>query len=76
MPKRKSLKSDVMVQSDDRILVADVSIRHENGDNLLQGRLFKVRKFIPLLPHLQQWIRVAAKVILPIAAYSERFCTV
>lgn len=56
LPSGENLKPDLVIKSQERVFVVDVTIRHEDGDNLTQGHTDKVRKYTPLLPVLRQRI--------------------
>lgn len=43
-----------------------ITVCHEDGDYLAQGRMAKVRKYTPLLPLLQKRVGVADGEVLPI----------
>jgi hypothetical protein len=47
-----NLKPDLVVQSQGRVFVVDVTVRHEDGNLLAQGRQAKLEKYEPLLPTL------------------------
>lgn len=65
-PQQGNLKPDLVVKSQEGVRVVDVTVRHEDGDSLARGRNEKLNKYNPLLPALQQKLKVTAGVVLPI----------
>jgi hypothetical protein len=53
-PASGNLKPDLVVQSQGRVFVVDVTVRHEDGNLLAQGRQAKLEKYERLLPTLQE----------------------
>ncbi|CAH2020299.1 unnamed protein product [Acanthoscelides obtectus] len=59
-----NLKPDLVIQSRGRVFVVDVTVRHEDGNNLAQGFTSKVEKYSRLLPQFQQrWAACSAEVL-------------
>jgi hypothetical protein len=53
-PASGNLKPDLVVQSQGRVFVVDVTVLHEDGNLLAQGRQAKLEKYEPLLPTFQE----------------------
>lgn len=66
LPSGGNLKPDLVIQSQERVFVVDVTVRHEDGDYLAQGRLDKLNKYSRLLPHFRQRYGAADAEVLPI----------
>lgn len=65
-PLAGNLKPDLVVKYQERVVVVDVTVRHEDGDSLARGRTDKVQKYSSLLPGLQQRLKVTAGEVLPV----------
>ncbi|KAG5868428.1 hypothetical protein JTB14_029044 [Gonioctena quinquepunctata] len=61
-----NLKPDLVIQSQGRVFVVDVTVRHEDGDGLATGRNSKIEKYSQLLPQLRQRYQTAEAKVLPI----------
>ncbi|CAG9825768.1 unnamed protein product [Phaedon cochleariae] len=49
VPRGRNLKPDLVIQRQGRVLVVDVTVRHEDGNNLAMGHNDKMRKYGQLL---------------------------
>nr|CAI5866823.1 unnamed protein product [Callosobruchus analis] len=59
-----NLKPDLVVKSQERVFVVDVTVRHEDRENLAQGHNSKLEKYSRLLPQFQQrWAARSAEVL-------------
>jgi hypothetical protein len=65
-PASGNLKPDLVVQSQGRVFVVDVTVRHEDGNLLAQGRQEKLDKYEPLLPTLQEQLGALSGEVLPV----------
>jgi hypothetical protein len=65
-PASGNLKPDLVVQSQGRVFVVDVTVRHEDGNLLAQGRQEKLDKYEPLLPNLQEQLGALSGEVLPV----------
>ncbi|KAG7196443.1 hypothetical protein KM043_018829, partial [Ampulex compressa] len=72
------LKPDLVVKSLGRVFVVDVTVRHEDGDYLDNGRREKIDKYSPLLPHIQKEMGASCGEVLPIVGFGHisRHCKV
>jgi hypothetical protein len=66
LPTGENLKPDLVIKSRDRVFVVDVTVRHEDGDYLTQGRNDKIIKYAPLLPVLQDRMGAGSGEVLPV----------
>ncbi|KAH0816595.1 hypothetical protein GEV33_006196 [Tenebrio molitor] len=66
LPTGENLKPDLVIKSRDRVFVVDVTVRHEDGDYLTQGRTDKITKYAPLLPVLQDRMGAGSGKVLPV----------
>ncbi|XP_044261164.1 uncharacterized protein LOC123009105 [Tribolium madens] len=66
------LKPDLVVQTRDRVLVVDVTVRHEDRDYLENGRQEKINKYTRLLPQLKERFGASEDKVVPIAIRSRR----
>ncbi|KAH0816911.1 hypothetical protein GEV33_005880 [Tenebrio molitor] len=71
-PASGNLKPDLVVQSQGRVFVVDVTVRHEDGNPLAQGRQAKLEKYEPLLPTLQEQLGALSGEVLPIVVGTRR----
>jgi hypothetical protein len=67
-----NLKPDLVVQSQGRVFVVDVTVRHEDGNLLAQGRQAKLEKYEPLLPTLQEQLGALSGEVLPIVVGTKK----
>ncbi|XP_068917750.1 uncharacterized protein [Tenebrio molitor] len=58
--------------SQGRVFVVDVTVRHEDGNPLAQGRQAKLEKYEPLLPTLQEQLGALSGEVLPIVVGTRR----
>ncbi|KXZ75867.1 hypothetical protein TcasGA2_TC034495 [Tribolium castaneum] len=65
-PVRGNLKPDLVVQNREGVYVVDVTVRHEDGNLLAQGRQDKLDKYEVLLPILQERLGAPTGEVLPI----------
>ncbi|KAG5869820.1 hypothetical protein JTB14_037555 [Gonioctena quinquepunctata] len=61
-----NLKPDLVIQSQGRVFVVDVTVRHEDGKSLAIGRNSKIEKYSQLLPQLRQRYQATEAEVLPI----------
>jgi hypothetical protein len=61
-----TLKPDLVVINRERVLVIDITVRHEDTGYLEEGRLDKIRKYTPLLPLLAEQLQATPGKVLPI----------
>lgn len=61
-----ALKPDLVVKSQGRVFVVDVTVRHEDGSYLDNGRREKIEKYSPLLPTLKGKMGTSIGDVLPI----------
>jgi hypothetical protein len=67
LPHGEVLKPDLVIQNKEGAFVVDITVRHEDGDNLHRGRLSKIEKYRPLLlPDLQRRYITNKAEVLPI----------
>ena len=66
IPSGGNLKPDLVVKSQGRVFVVDVTVRHEDGDAIAQGRASKIEKYSKLLPHLQKLYGADSGEVLPV----------
>lgn len=66
LPGAGNLRPDLVVKSHGRVFVVDVTVRHEDGRGLEQGRLQKISKYRHLLPQLAARFHASAAEVLPI----------
>lgn len=60
------LKPDLVLKSGNRVLMVDVTVRHEDGDYLQAGHEDKMNKNTPLLDHLEKELGVSSSMEVPI----------
>ena len=60
------LKPDLVLQNRGRVFVVDVTVRHEDGNNLSEGRNSKLDKYGRLIPHLRTVLGATSGEVLPI----------
>ena len=65
-PQLRNLQPDLIIQYRERVLVADVTICHEDGDLLKNGRRDKLAKYASLIGPLKAQLGAKDCVILPI----------
>ncbi|KXZ75601.1 hypothetical protein TcasGA2_TC033504 [Tribolium castaneum] len=65
-PVHGNLKPDLVVQNREGVYVVDVTVRHEDGNLLAQGRQDKLEKYEVLLPILQERLGAPSGEVLPI----------
>ncbi|CAG9825805.1 unnamed protein product [Phaedon cochleariae] len=65
-PRGGNLKPDLVIQRQGRVLVVDVTVRHEDGNNLAMGHNDKMRKYGKLLPQFRQRFGSTDAKVLPI----------
>jgi hypothetical protein len=61
-----TLKPDLVVINQGRVLVIDITVRHEDTGYLEEGRASKIRKHKPLLPLLAEQHHAEPGWVLPI----------
>jgi hypothetical protein len=67
LPHGAVLKPDLVIQNMEGVFVVDITVRHEDGDNLHRGRLEKkIEKYKKLLPDLQRRYNSNKAEVLPI----------
>lgn len=66
IPGAGNLRPDLVVKSHDRVFVVDVTVRHEDGRGLEQGKFQKIEKYRHLLPQLAARFQASAAEVLPI----------
>jgi hypothetical protein len=71
-PASGNLKPDLVVQSQGRVFVVDVTVRHEDGNLLAQGRQAKLEKYERLLPTLQEQLGALSGEVLPIVVGTRK----
>jgi hypothetical protein len=71
-PASGNLKPDLVVQSQGRVFVVDVTVRHEDGNLLAQGRQEKLDKYEPLLPTLQEQLGALSGEVLPVVVGTRK----
>ncbi|KAG5874115.1 hypothetical protein JTB14_015035 [Gonioctena quinquepunctata] len=60
----ENLKPDLVIQSQGRVFVVDVTVRHEDGENLVIGRNSKINKYSQLLPQLRQRYQATGNILV------------
>ena len=65
-PSGGNLKPEMVLQNHGRVFVVDVIVRHEDGDNLYEGRRSKLEKYSRLIHHLRIVFGATSEVVLPI----------
>jgi hypothetical protein len=65
-PQGDILKPDLVIQNKEGIFLVDVTVRHEDGDGLQNGRVSNITKYGPLLPDLQDGLNISNAEVLPI----------
>ena len=65
-PSGGNLKPEMVLQNHGRVFVVDVIVRHEDGDNLYEGRRSKLEKYSRLIQHLRIVFGATSEVVLPI----------
>ena len=65
-PQGAVLKPDLVVKSQGRVFVVDVTVRHEDKDYLQEGRRSKIEKYAPLLQQLRERLNGETAEVLPI----------
>jgi hypothetical protein len=65
-PKGSNLKSDLVVVSQGRVHVIDVTVHHEDAGYLDKGQRSKLEKYTPLLHHLADQLKVNTGRVLPL----------
>jgi len=71
---RGNLKPDLVVVSQGRVHVVDVTVRHEDTGYLEKGHRSKVEKYIPLLDVLAGQLNVERGRVLPIVVGTIAAC--
>jgi hypothetical protein len=71
-PASGNLKPDLVVQSQGRVFVVDVTVLHEDGNLLAQGRQAKLEKYEPLLPTFQEQLWALSGEALPIVVGTRK----
>lgn len=62
-----NLKPDLVIQHQGRVFVVDITVRHEDGGNMLRGYDEKIGKYTCLLPHFREQLHnVTGGEVLPI----------
>jgi hypothetical protein len=61
-----TLKPDLVAINRGRVLVIDITVRHEDTGYLDEGRSSKIQKYTPLLPLLADQLKVKPGEVLPI----------
>jgi hypothetical protein len=59
-------KPDILVKRDDRVFVVDVTIRHEDGDSMANGRNDKFEKYNKLVPVCCELLGASHGQVVPI----------
>jgi hypothetical protein len=65
-PEGGALKPDLVIQNKEGVFVVDVTVRHEDGEYLREGRRSKIAKYSSLLPHLKRRYNTENADVLPI----------
>jgi hypothetical protein len=65
-PKGSNLKPDLVVVSQGRVHVIDVTVRHEDAGYLYEGDRSKLQKYTPLLHQLADQLQVSIGRVLPL----------
>jgi hypothetical protein len=65
-PEEGILKPDLVVKNQRGVFVVDVTVRHEDKENLHEGRRCKIEKYTPLLPGLKERFECGNAEVLPI----------
>jgi hypothetical protein len=65
-PDGEILKPDLVVKNREGVFVVDVTVRHEDGGNLLNGWHSKIQKYNPLIPQLMERYDMEKGEVLPI----------
>lgn len=65
-PPGGNLQPDLVVKSQERVFVVDVTVRHEDGDGLARGHQDKIRKYGRLLPQLAARFGATEAEVLPV----------
>ena len=60
------LKPDLVVKTGGRVLVVDVTVRHEDGNYLENGRQEKVNKYSRLLPQVKERFGASEGAVVPV----------
>jgi predicted nuclease of restriction endonuclease-like RecB superfamily len=66
LPNGGKLKPDMVIKNHEGVFVVDVTVRHEDGDYLVKGRLNKREKYAPLLPILRERVATTSAEVLPV----------
>lgn len=61
-----NLKPDLVIANREGVFVVDVTVRHEDGENLSRARDEKIRKYRGLLPQVQTMFGHTSGEVLPI----------
>ncbi|CAG9825693.1 unnamed protein product [Phaedon cochleariae] len=65
-PRSVNFKSDLVIQRQGRVLVVDVTVRHEDENNFAMGHNDKLHEYSQLLPQFRQSFVVTDAEVLPI----------
>ncbi|KAG5875374.1 hypothetical protein JTB14_016644 [Gonioctena quinquepunctata] len=65
-PRGGNLKPDLVIKSQERVFVVDITVRHEDGNGLATERNSEIEKYSQLLPQLRQRYQTAEAEVLPI----------
>lgn len=65
-PEGAVLKPDLVIKNREGVLVVDVTVRHEDGDNLQRAHTEKVRKYQPVIPAVREMFGCEKAEVLPI----------
>ena len=68
------LKPDVVIKSGKKVLVVDVTARHEDGNYLENGRQEKVNKYSRLLPQVKERFGASEGPVVPIVVGTRGAC--
>jgi hypothetical protein len=55
----------MVIKNHEGVFVVDVTVRHEDGDYLAKGRLYKREKYAPLLPIQRERVATTSAEVLP-----------
>jgi hypothetical protein len=62
---------DLVIKNRERILVVDVTVRHENKDYLQKAEKGKVDIYLPCLNHLKEKFNIGEGEVLPLVLGSR-----